>query len=399
MALTHARQRIHGLRRRLGLALAVLLALGLTAACAAGPGSSSSSGPVKIGILWPFSGAYSNYGPDGLAGTELALQEAGMKAGGRQIELVKGSEDVLNPSNTLSEAKRLVQQEGVKIVIGPVFGSSQQAVAAYLKSNNVMSFVPFGNTKELAGTGNFISWPTLDTSFSTPLGSYMADQLGYKTIATLAPDYVYGHNVLTGATNAFTKAGGKVTQQQWVPLGTTDLLPYASHLDRTADALVMWLVPQDAASFVKSFRSLGIKMPIIFVNGVFDPTFQSMGPDIVGSLGLVDWSAGLTNDANKAFVAAFEKANKGQVPNNQNAAAYVNTKLALAAIEKAGGSTSFEDLKKAIVQVKLDTPYGPGHIDDKFLGVTSRTIAKAELKDGRYVWEPVKTFENVPNEL
>lgn len=386
-------------RRLLALALAVVVALALTSACSSGTGASDDSGPLKVGILWPFNGAYSNYGPDGLAGTQLALQEAGMKVSGRTIELVKGSEDVLDPANTLREAKRLVQQEGVTIMIGPVFGSSQQAVAAYFKTTNVMAFVPFGNTKELAGRGNFIGWPTLDTSFSTPLGGYMADQLHYKSIATLAPDYVYGHNVLVGATQTFTQAGGKVVQQQWVPLGTTDLLPYASNLDRNADALVMWLVPQDAASFVKSFRSLGIKMPIIFVNGVFDPTFQSMGSDIVDSLGIVDWSAGLTNAANKTFAADFAKANKGQVPNNQNAAAYVDTKLALATIEKAGGSTSFEELKKAVTQVKLDTPYGPGHIDENFLGVTSRTIVKAVHQGSRYVWEPVKTFDNVPNEL
>ncbi|WP_347350183.1 ABC transporter substrate-binding protein [Intrasporangium sp.] len=384
--------------RLLALVLAMVMALALTS-CASGTGAGDDSGPIKIGILWPFNGAYSNYGPDGLAGTQLALQEAGMKVAGRPVELVKASEDVLDPANTLREAKRLVQQEGVTVVIGPVFGSSQQAVAAYFKTTNVMAFVPFGNTKELAGRGNFIGWSTLDTSFSTPLGGYLADELHYQSIATLAPDYVYGHNVLVGATQTFTKAGGKVVQQQWVPLGTTDLLPYASNLDRDADALVMWLVPQDAASFVKSFRSLGIKMPIIFVNGVFDPTFQSMGANIVGSLGIVDWSAGLTNKANKAFVADFAKANKGQVPNNQNAAAYVDTKLALATIEKAGGAADFERLKKAVVQVRLDTPYGPGHIDANFLGVTSRTIVKAVHQDGRYVWEPVKTFDNVPNEL
>lgn len=389
---THSR----GPARAFALVLALVLAAALISACSP-KGSDTSSGPVKIGILWPFSGAYSNYGPDGLAGAKLALKEAGMKVNGRPIQLVKANEDVLDPSKTLAEVKRLVQQENVSVILGPVFGSSQQAIASYLKANDVMSFVPYGATQELGGTGNTISWPTLDTKFSSPLGDYLSNDLHYKTIATLAPDYVYGHDVIKGAADEFTKNGGKVVQQQWVPLGTKDLLPYASQLNKTADALVMWLVPQDAATFVKGLRSLGVKIPIVFVNGVFDPTFQDMGPQIEGSIGVVDWSAGLTNSENEKFVAAFKEANNGQVPDNSNAAAYVDTKLALAAIEQAGGSTKFADLKSAIRKVKLDTPYGPGTIDSRFFGVTDRSVVKATKQGDRYVWTPVKTYSNVSN--
>lgn len=359
-------------------------------------GSEESEGPIKVGILWPFSGANSDYGPDGLAGAKLALDEAGMEVNGREIELVKANEDVLDPSKTLAEVKRLVQQENVSVMLGPVFGSSQQAVDSYLRTNDVMYFVPFGTTEELGGSGNAISWPTLDTRFSSPLGKYMADELGYDKIATVGADYVYGHNSLKGATSEFKKAGGEVIQDQWVPLGTTDLMPYVTHLDTDADALVMWLVPQDAATFVKDLRSIGVDMPIIFVNGIFDPTFQSIGPQVEGSLGLVDWSLGLKNEANQQFVKAYKKANDGDVPTTKSAAGYTDALLALETIKKAE-STDFEDLKKAVRAVDVDTPYGPGNIDDNYFGVTNRYIVESKKVGDRYVWEPVKTFENVPN--
>ena len=378
--------------------LIALVVMALATACSGGASGSESSGPIKIGIIEPFNGAYSNYGPDGLAGVQLALNQAGMKVGNRKIELVKGNENVLDPSQTLAEAKRLVQQEGVKIMVGPVFGSSQQAVAPYFKQQQVMSFVPYGATKELGGTGNVVSWPTLDTSFSTPLGDYLKNTLHYSKIATLTADYVYGHNVIKGAVDAFKQAGGTVVQQQAVPLGTTDLLQYASNFDRSADALVMWLVPQDEASFIKSYQALNINKPLILINGMFDPTFQSVGGQIIGTYGLVDWSVALDNPANKDFVSAFQAANGGTFPNNNNAAAYVDAKLALATIQAANGSTSFDALRKAVKTVKLDTPYGPGHIDSNYFGVTSRTVVQAEKSpDGRYVWQPVKTFNNVAN--
>lgn len=382
------------------LGATLLFVVSVSAACGAAASTSSrtqSSGPVKLGIVWPFSGADSNYGPDGLAGAKLALQQAGYKVDGKKIELIKANEDVLNPANTLTQVQQLVQQDGVHIILGPVFGSSQQAVAPYLRANNVMSFVPYGATKELGGTGNTISWPSLDTSFAAPLGGYLANTLHYKSIDVVTADYVYGQDLMQGVTSTFKQAGGSVVQQQAVPLSATDILPYATNLNRKADALVMWLVPQTEATFVQDFRNLGIKMPIIFVNGMFDPTFQSAGPLISGSYGIVDWSLALKNPTNVSFVSAFEAANHGQAPDNSNAAAYVDTELALAAIKAAHGSTNFAKLKQAILNVHMDTPYGPASIDKNFFGVTDRTIVKAEKVGNRWEWVPVKTFTSVPN--
>lgn len=386
----------HSTRKRASAVLGSV-ALAVAAAGCSTSEANDSTGPIKVGVVWPFNGANSDYGPDGLAGAELALKQAGKKVAGRPVEIVKANEDVLDPSKTLTEVKRLVQQEGVSIMLGPVFGSSQQAVDSYLRTSSVMYFVPYGTTKELGGSGHAISWPTLDTAFSTPLGSYLSKNLGYKSIATVGADYVYGHNVLAGATRAFKKSGGKVTQQQWVPLGTTDLMPYASHLKKNVDALVMWLVPQDTATFVKDLRSLGVDIPIVFVNGIFDPTFQSIGSKVEGSLGVVDWSSALPNKANKRFVSAFRKSHKGRYPNTNNAAGYTDMQLALKTIKKANGSTAFDDLTKAVRQIRPDTVYGPGHINKDYFGVTTRSIVKATKKGDRYVWQPVKTYRNVPN--
>lgn len=373
------------------------LALATAAAGCSSSVANDSEGTIKVGVVWPFNGANSDYGPDGLAGAELALKQAGKKVGGRPVEIVKANEDVLDPSKTLTEVKRLVQQEGVSIMLGPVFGSSQQAVDSYLRTSGVMYFVPYGATKELGGTGHAISWPTLDTEFSTPLGDYLAKKLRYKSIATVGADYVYGHNVLSGATREFKKNGGKVAQQQWVPLGTTDLMPYASHLRKNVDALVMWLVPQDAATFVKDLRSLGVDIPIVFVNGIFDPTFQSIGSKIEGSLGVVDWSSALPNKANKRFVSAFRKSHDGKYPNTNNAAGYTDMQLALETVKKTKGSTAFEDMTTAVRQIRPNTIYGPGYLDKDYFGVTTRSIVKATKKDGRYIWQPVKTYRSVPN--
>ncbi len=56
-----------------------------------------------------------------MRGAELALKEANYTAGGKKIEIVKGSSDA-SPDSAVKAARKLVEQDGVKILIGPLSG-------------------------------------------------------------------------------------------------------------------------------------------------------------------------------------------------------------------------------------------------------------------------------------
>ena len=54
-----------------------------------GPATAAAqSGPIKIGLLTPLTGAFAAIGKDMLNGTELYLDEIGRQAAGRKIELI-----------------------------------------------------------------------------------------------------------------------------------------------------------------------------------------------------------------------------------------------------------------------------------------------------------------------
>lgn len=80
----------------------------------------------------------------------------------------------------------------------------------------------------------------------------------------------------------------------------------------------MWLVPTDAAAFVREYRNLGIKVPLLMFQGVFDPTFQEVGDQLIGEVGLNEYNPNLDNPANKAFVEAYT-AKYGGIPNQTTA--------------------------------------------------------------------------------
>ncbi|MEO5663412.1 MAG: ABC transporter substrate-binding protein [Nocardioides sp.] len=350
---------------------------------------------MVIGLVAPSSGFAANYGPEAEQGFELALAAAKEQAGGASIKLVKVDEDVLDSSQTLERVKKVVESDGADIVVGPIFGSNQQAVSAYLTQAGVPMFTMLGGDETLAGENSAFIWPGADTLTAGPLGTYAAEELGYDTIATLAPDYAYGKNAIQGATDAFEAAGGSVAQQQWVPLGTTDMLQYATALDKDVDALVMWLVPADAAAFVREYRNLEIKVPLLMFQGVFDPTYQEIGGDLIGEIGLNEYNHLLDNDANAEFTSAYED-EYGDVPNQTTAFAYAVANIIITALNDNDGDTSVEALRGALDGQELDTVIGAASYDVDGVAASGRTVVKSvKGDDGRFEWEPVKTYENI----
>lgn len=365
-----------------------------TAASTDGTGSAPAAATeITVGLLAPQTGFAANYGPEAQQGIDLALAELGDS--NVTVKFVTADEDVLDASQTLERVKKLVETDGAQIVLGPVFGSTQQAVAPYLSDKGIPWFSFLGASQDLATKGSAFIWPGADQLTAAPLGDYAAKDLGYKKIATLAPDYAYGHDVITGAADAFTAAGGEVVQQQWVPLGTTDMLQYATSMDQSVDALLMWLVPTDAAAFVREYRNLGIKVPLLMFQGVFDPTFQEIGDQLIGEVGLNEYNPNLDNPANKAFVDAY-KAKFGGIPNQTTAFAYTVTKAIVAGVEKSGGDVSVDGLRAALSGLQLDTVIGSASYSADGIASSNRTIVTAaKAADGTYIWEPGKTYEGV----
>ncbi len=381
-------------RWALAASLATMLLIG-TACSANDEGSGGQDGEIVIGLVAPTSGFAADYGPEAAQGLELALKEAKNEAGGSTIKVVKVDEDVLDSSQTLERIKKLVESDGADIVLGPIFGSNQQAVSAYLTQQGVPMFTMLGGDTELAGKSSAFIWPAADTKTAGPLGTYAAEELGYKKIATLAPDYAYGRNAIEGAAKAFGAAGGEVGQQQWVPLGTTDMLQYATALDKSVDALVMWLVPTDAAAFVREYRNLGIRVPLLMFQGIFDPTFQEVGNLLQGVIGLNEYNHLLDNDANKAFTDAYAAEHDGAVPNQTTAFAYVVAKNVVTALNETDGDASVEALRKALDGRELDTVIGKASYDADGVAASDRTVVEATKMGDRFEWKPIKTYENV----
>ena len=89
--------------------------------------------PLKVGVLATLEGTYTVLGEDGVRGLKTALAEMKEQMGGRDVELFMGPTDA-SPDSAVRAARKVVEQDGVDIVIGPLSGSEGIAIRDYSKT-------------------------------------------------------------------------------------------------------------------------------------------------------------------------------------------------------------------------------------------------------------------------
>ena len=78
--------------------------------------------------------SYTILGEDGMRGVNLALKERNNMAGGKKVEITIGSTDA-SPDSALRAVRKVIEQDGVDLVVGPLSGSEGIALRDYCHTN------------------------------------------------------------------------------------------------------------------------------------------------------------------------------------------------------------------------------------------------------------------------
>ena len=125
------------------------------------------------------------------------------------------------PEKALAEAKRLVEQEGVDILIGPLSGCEGIAVANYSKEHPDVTFVNgtsgAQDTTLKVQSPNFFRFNTDGAQWTAGLGDYAYNVLGWRNVVTIGDDYDFPYTQIGGFVAEFCSLGGKVAERLWPP--------------------------------------------------------------------------------------------------------------------------------------------------------------------------------------
>ncbi len=373
---------------------AAVAALGLSAI-----GGASAEDTVKIGFILPMTGQQQSTGKQEAAGIKLYMAQHGDMVAGKKIELII-RDDAAIPDNTKRIGQELIVNDKVNFLAGFGVTPAALSVAPLATESKTPEIVTAAGTSIITAKSPYIARTSFTLAQSTvPMADWAADN-GIKKVVTMISDYAPGVDAEKSFTGEFTKKGGQVLEAIRFPLANPDFAPFLQRAaDQKPDAIFVFVPSGQGGTFVKQFVERGLDKAGIKIIGpgdvMDDDLINGMGDAVIGTVTAHIYSADHDSPTNKAFVAAFEKANNMR-PNFMAVGGYDGMHLIYEALKKTGGKTDGDSLIAAMKGMAWESPRGPISIDPQTRDIVQNVyIRKVEKKNGQLYNVEFATFPAV----
>ena len=344
--------------------------------------------PFKIGLVLPMTGQQATTGRQIEAAARLWIAQNGDTVAGRKVELIV-KDDTSLPDMTRRLAQELIVNEKVNVIAGMGITPSAMAVAPLATQSKTPLVVMAAATSSITQASPYI----VRTSFTLPQASVAladwAPKNGIKKVVTLVSDYGPGIDAEKFFSERMKFNGGEVVENLRVPLRSPDFAPFLQKVrDIKPDALFVFVPSGAGAAVMKQFTERGMDKAGIRLIGTGDVTdddqLNDMGDAAMGVVTSHHYSAAHPSAANKRFVDAFMKANKGLRPNFMAVGGYDGMRVIYEALKKTGGKGDGTALLEAMKGQVFESPRGPMFIDAQTRDVVQNIyLRKVEKKDGQ----------------
>ena len=286
----------------------------LAALAAFGAHAQSSSGPIKIGLMLPYSGTYAALGVAIENGFKLYVQEQGGKLGGRELQYFK-VDDESDPSKATDNVNKLIKRDNVDVLVGTVHSGVALAMAKAAKDNNTLLVIP--NAGADAITGAMCSPNIVRSSFSNWQPGYamgiVAGGKGVKRAMTITWNYAAGTESTKGFTEGLEKGGGKVVKDLTLPFPNVEFQALLTEIAaQKPDAVYAFFAGGGAVKFVKDYAAAGLNktIPLYGPGFLTDGTLEAQGAAAQNMLTTLHYADNLDTPRNNAFRKAYAIAYK-----------------------------------------------------------------------------------------
>ncbi|RVT83322.1 ABC transporter substrate-binding protein [Rhodobacteraceae bacterium CCMM004] len=307
----------------------ILSAAAVAALATAAP--AAEHGGVKVGMITTLSGGGAGLGIDVRDGFQLALKMAGAD----NVELVI-EDDQRKPDVAVQLADKMIQSEQVDVLTGIIWSNLAMAVVPAAVNQGKFYLSPNAGPSQLAGAGcheNYFNVAWQNDTLHEAAGAYASGDGGFSNTFILAPNYPAGQDALTGFKRTYE---GELAGEIFTQLGQTDYAAEIAQIRASgADSVFFFLPGGMGISFMKQYADSGVDIPLVGPAFSFDQgILQAVGAAALGVKNTSQWSKDLDNEANVAFVAAFQE-EYGRLPSLYASQGYDTANLLLSAMDKA----------------------------------------------------------------
>lgn len=227
---------------RYGLLAAICLiltaALAISAAGSVRTPKTPFAGTVSVGMSTTLSGSSAALGTGAAQGAQLAIHDLNASGGllGKKIKLVI-KDDNATPSTGADNTKSMILNDHVVAMLGPVSSGVAGGEMALADQYKIPIFLDVANSVTLlTKTWTKYGFQLLPNTVMEPraVAEFFKKYLGDRAIslATFAPDYVFGHSSVDGFLAGLKALDVKYTlvDQEWPALGAPNIAPQLSAL-------------------------------------------------------------------------------------------------------------------------------------------------------------------------
>ncbi|MEL6952822.1 MAG: ABC transporter substrate-binding protein [Pseudomonadota bacterium] len=368
---------------------------------------------IRIGVLATLEGAFTALGEDGVRGVELAVAGMDSMVAGNDIEILVQSTDT-TPDSAIRGARRLIEQDGVQMIVGPLSGSEGIAIRDFSREYPDVTFVNgvsgAQDTTLREPSENFFRFNTEGAQWMAGLADYIYNEKGYRSLAVLAEDYSFPYTQVFGLLEPFCRLGGEaaVDDRFWVPIGNGDYSSVIAALPDDVDAIYVALGGSDAVNFLTQYQQAGGFLPIVGGSITVDQTVLGsegrIRDAVIGTPSAGPISDTYDGEAWLEFVAAYQELHPDGFPSPSLFAHgyYVNTLALLTALEEVGGDLSDGGaaLRETLSSLELETPTGTVMLDERRQAIADIFVTEVtEAEDGTLVNATVSVTQSVSQTL
>jgi branched-chain amino acid transport system substrate-binding protein len=327
---------------------------------------SASAETLKLGVLATLSGAGTAWGLSMQGAAELAAEDVNSKGGlevaGKKYKVeVVAYDDHYKAADALTAFNRLVFDDGVKFVVGPLGSAPALAVLPVATENKVITMTMAFTPKALSAEAKYSFRPVIPSDvFSDPQVKWVVEKLGAKRIGGLFPNDESGQQVAAANEAGYVAVGAKFVAKEFFERERVDFIPLLTRvLAQNIDAFELdGNSPQTAGLLVKQLRELGYKGPIIRTGGDATADLLKIAGKEATENVYVHQPINPESAAIQQYTKRFE--DKYKIPLNAfSPFFYANLQMLFAAMQKAGTVTDIDKVRETLLGLKdFDTVLG-----------------------------------------
>ena len=380
-----------------GALLAVAFFAAVFSSSTAPLASAADRGTVRVGLLTPATGYNRDEGADIVAGFQYYLASHRDELGGFNIDLHTGNEgDALE--TTLATAHELVEGDNVDALVGLVDSLDAYGVADYLDERQVPVVVAGAGADELTqgkARKGFFRVSHTSSQDVMPLGDYVCRRLGRKRISLIGVDVPYGWEAVGGFARAYTDAGCKVVQEQYVTLGG-DWQSAVAKIDHSADGVFAVTGNSDAVTFINAFHATLPGMALFGDAALTNPRVIRVARDkAIGIVTGSHYSSTVANPINAQFRLGYERLTGNPMTYFVENGYVAAEALAAALARFPPGEIHPGTLAFVLRGVAFDAPRGPVRFDAFGQVIDNVYIRRVTQVGGRFRNSVIETYPSV----